>query len=71
MLNAICFISVIENCHCFDLNNILVYMVISNDYEFCLCQYLAKLFIEGHSFDCIKPMVIFSDSQTLVHREQC
>ena len=66
MLNVICFISIFENCHCFDLYNILVYVITSNDYEFCPYQYLAKLFIEGHSFDCIKPMVKISDSQISV-----
>ena len=37
LIYAILDISVIENCHCFDLYNILVYVVMSNDYEFCLC----------------------------------
>ena len=71
MLNAICFISVIKNCHCFDLYNILVYVVLSNDHEFCLCQYMAKLFIEGHFFDCIKSMVKFLILRSWSHREQC
>ena len=71
MLNAICFISVIENCHCFDLCNIMVYVVTSNGYGFCSHQYLAKLFIEGHSFDCIKPMAKFMILRSWSHREQC
>ena len=59
MLNAICFISVIENCHHYDHCNIQFYAVTVNDYGFCLIIIVAKLFTEGHSFDCIRPMVKF------------
>ena len=54
MLNAILDISVIENCHHFDLYNIQVYAVTFNDYGFCGITTGAKLFAEGHSFDCIR-----------------
>ena len=71
MFNAICVISVIENCHCFDLHNIQVYVVTFNDYGFCPCQYLAKLFTEGHSFDCIRPNVKCLILRSWSHRQQC
>ena len=35
MFNAICFISIIENCLCFDLYNIMAYVVTFDDYRFC------------------------------------
>ena len=59
MSNAILDISTIENCHCFDLYNIQFYAVTFNDYGFCVIIIVAKLFTGGHSFDCIRPMVIF------------
>ena len=34
--------------------------------DFVLIIIVAKLFTEGHSFDCIRPMVNFSGSQILV-----
>ena len=71
MLNAILDISVIENCHCCDLYNILVYVVTFSDYGFCIIISVAKLFTEGHSFDCIRPMVYFLILRSLLHRKQC
>ena len=71
MLNAILDISIIENCLHFDLYNIQVYEVTFTDYEFCLATIVAKLFTEGHSFDCIRPMVKFHILGSWSHREQC
>ena len=71
MLNAILDISIIENClHC-DLYNILVYAVTFIDYRFCHVIIVAKLFTEGHSFNCIRPMVNFMILRSWPHREQC
>ena len=57
LIYAILDISVIENCHCCDLYNILVYGVIYHDEKFFLYQYLEKFPIEGYSFNTIGPMV--------------
>ena len=71
MLNSICFISIIENCHCFDHCNIQVYAVTFTDYGFCVVTIVAKLFTEGHSFSCIRPMVNFLILRSWSHSEQC
>ena len=71
MLNAILDISIIENCLCCDLYNIQVYAVTFTDYGFCLIIIVAKLFTEGHSFDCIRSMVNFLILRCWSHREQC
>ena len=68
---AILDISIIENCLCFDHCYILVYVVTFTDYGFCPCLYLAKLLAEGHSFDCIRPMVEFHILRSWSHRKQC
>ena len=70
MLNAILNISIIENCHHFDLSNIMVYAVTFTDYGFCLVIIVAKLFAEGHSFGCIRSMVNFLILISWFHREQ-
>ena len=31
------------------------------DYSFYIVTFVAKLFAEGHSSDCIRPMIKFSD----------
>ena len=71
MLNAILDISAIENCHHCDLYNIHVYAVTFVDYGFCIVIFVAKLFTEGHCFDCIRPMENFLILRFLLHREQC
>ena len=43
--------------YCFDLYNILVYVVIYYGEEFSLYQYLEKFPIEGYSFNTIGSMV--------------
>ena len=57
LIYAILDISIIENCHCFDLHNILVYVVIYYGEEFSLYQYLENFPIEGYSLNTIGPMV--------------
>ena len=71
MFNAICFISIFQYCYHCDLYNILVYTVTFIDYGFCIVTFVAKLFTEGHSFDCIRPMLNFLMLRYLLHREQC
>ena len=71
MLNAILDIPVIENCHHFDLCNILVYAVIFTHYGFCFVIIVAKLFTECHSFDGIRPMLNFLILRSWSHGEQC
>ena len=71
MFTAICFISIIKNCHHFDLYNILVYAVTFAEYGFCFVIIVAKLFADGHSFDCIRPMLNFLILRSWSHREQC
>ena len=71
MLNDILDISVIENCLCFDHCNIQVYTVTFTDFGFCLIIIVAKLFTEGHSFGCIRPMLNFLILRSWSHREQC
>ena len=71
MLNAIFVISIKKELLLFDLYNIQIYKVICDDNKFSLYQYLEKFSIEGHSFDCIKPMVKFLILRYWSHREQC
>ena len=71
MLNAILDISVIENCLHVELYNIQVYAVTLTDYGFCLIIIVAKLFTEGQSFFCIRPMVNFHILTSWYHRGQC
>ena len=59
MLNAICTISLIENCVKFDSYSIMAYFIIEINYMFSLGQYLEKSPVGGYSFDCIKSMVKF------------
>ena len=47
MPNAICFISMIENCLHFDLYNILAHAVIFIDYILCIITFVAQLFTKG------------------------
>ena len=68
MLNAKLDISVIENCLCVDLCNIQAYAVTFTDYGFCLIIIVTKLFTEGNSFDCIRPMVNFLILRSWSHR---
>ena len=56
LIYAIFDISVIENCQCFDLYNIMVYVVIYYDDKFSL-SILEKFPIEGYSLDTTGSMV--------------